>query len=99
MLFLQNWKLINEYTRNNYITRVRTEDEFFKNVIRSPRNYTLIILFNSDRECYACRHVDRSFEDVSVAYLEQLDDQEPQSAFFLRVQVEAMYGVSTKVGI
>lgn len=76
---------------------MRTEDEFMKNLIRSPRNYTLIILFNSDRECYACRNVDSSFEDVAVAFSEQKNSSLPQEAFFFRVQLEAMYSISKKV--
>ena len=93
--------MVNRYTGDTYITRVRTEDDFFKYVVRSPRNYTVVILFNSDRACVACREVDRNFEELAVAYAEQKGKFEGSNhtSFFFRVPIESMYSVSSKMGI
>lgn len=89
------------YTKNNYVTRVYTEDDFFRYLVRSPRNYSIVLLFNSDRDCFACREVDNHFEKVAIAYSEQSNNfiGTNKTTFFMRIPIESMYGVNQKMGI
>ena len=70
-----------------------------KKIIRSPRNYTLAILFNSDRDCVACADVDRAFAEVAQQYENQRNTNTSREIFFLRASLEPLYSLSMKMGL
>lgn len=94
----KNWEKINKFTRNEFVSNIKSENDFNEFVVRSPRNYTLLILFNSERECYACREVDKIYDSVSRMYESQKNvTADGTELFFLRLPVESAYSIGVKV--
>ena len=72
-----------------------------KFIARSPRNYTLAVLFNTDRECHACREADKAFGQLAEHFADQHTQNSNSStpAFFFRVPFDQLYALSQKIGL
>merc|ERR1712137_1028862 len=96
-----NWKAISQWEQKP-VNLINDETEFSRFLVRSPRNYTLVFLFNSNRECAGCKEVDQEFENLAKRYHEQLQDPDSplryqSRLFFARVSVEQCYSTAVKM--
>jgi len=65
---MQNWKLIQSYTRDNVVTTITGVEEFQRKVMRSPRNFTLLIEVLGRSNCILCPSFDESFSQIAASY-------------------------------